>query len=52
MDQAELMDDIVWREREGEGAEDMLYDTCTVTTCPGLEDDLEMLPASTLSCAD
>lgn len=27
----------------GEGAEDMLYDTDTVTTFPGLEDGLEML---------
>lgn len=32
-------------ERERGGTKDMLYDTCTVTTYPGLEDDLEMLPA-------
>lgn len=32
-----------WRCLEGEGAEDILYDTATVTTFPGLEDGLEML---------
>ena len=32
-----------WRCLEGEGAEDMLYYAGTVTTFPGLEDDLEML---------
>lgn len=32
-----------WRCLEAEGAEDMLYDTATVTTFPGLEDASEML---------
>lgn len=32
-----------WHCLEAEGAEDMLYDTGTVTTFPGLEDGFEML---------
>lgn len=32
-----------WRRLEREGAKDMLYGAATVTTLPGLEDDLVML---------
>ncbi|KAK9534546.1 hypothetical protein VZT92_006986 [Zoarces viviparus] len=40
VDQADVMDGVVWRESE---RREMLYDTATVTTSAGLGHGLEML---------